>query len=461
MSEKINILFSSFPDYSGNPKAFYEFLNSNYKSKFNLNWVIYDKTIFILLKSQAVNCVLFNSSEYNELMKKINIIFDTHGALLSEKKQNQIYINQWHGFGPKKSGYFLENLSEQDSNYLSIAKNKTDYIIVPSEFARLVFASIFNVNIKRVIASGFCRDDYILYSDGKANLQKLTNYNVYSYNKIIFYLPTFRNGLNRNDSKGIFLSNLLNLEQYTEKDLTNFLADHNYLLVIKKHPSEENLISNIVHPNILVLNDISMTEKFITIHEILNAADLLISDYSSIYVEYLLLDKPVLFLHRDIDEYLDKRGIILNNSELWFPGPKPNTLNEFINATQKLLNQKKYFSMERCNFRKLMLSENKCMCQSLFDFLFDYNNFTLKHKPYISELDQLKKSLNKTTNQIENLNTQIYNLRIENKDIQKINNNLNNENTILKSEINRIYDSKSWKILQKFQRIKAKLRQIK
>ena len=117
MHNKVNILFSSYPDFSGNPKAFFEFLLSNYCDKFNLYWVIYNTAELLpILKSQNINCVLFNSPEYQKLIENIDIIFDTNGFLFSEKKQNQIYINQWHGFGPKKSGYLLDahNLAPQD-----------------------------------------------------------------------------------------------------------------------------------------------------------------------------------------------------------------------------------------------------------------------------------------------------------------------------------------------------------
>lgn len=76
---------------------------------------------------------------------------------------------------------------------------------------------------------------------------------------------------------------------------------------------------------------------------------MLISDYSPIYVEYLLLNRPVLFLQRAKDEYLDKRGIILNSADIWLPGPMPNTLNEFMEDIQKLLTQTDYFSVERNN----------------------------------------------------------------------------------------------------------------
>ena len=62
-----------------------------------------------------------------------------------EKKQNQIYINHWHGFWSKKIGYLLyaPNLAPQDIEYFYKSQNKTDFIIVPSEFAQLTFSSIF------------------------------------------------------------------------------------------------------------------------------------------------------------------------------------------------------------------------------------------------------------------------------------------------------------------------------
>lgn len=89
-------------------------------------------------------------------------------------------------FWAKKIGYLLDapNLAPQDIEYFYKSQNKTDFIIVPSEFAQLIFSSIFNINAQRIIPSGFCRDEYILNSNGKANLQKLTTHNIYSYNKI-------------------------------------------------------------------------------------------------------------------------------------------------------------------------------------------------------------------------------------------------------------------------------------
>lgn len=95
MHNKVNILFSSFPpDFFGNPKAFFEFLSSNYCDKFNFSWVIYNATeLLSILKSKNINCVLYNSLEYQKLIEDIDIIFDFVFFFLKKNKIKYILIS--------------------------------------------------------------------------------------------------------------------------------------------------------------------------------------------------------------------------------------------------------------------------------------------------------------------------------------------------------------------------------
>ena len=461
MQGKINILFSSFPDFSGNPKALYEYITNIYPDKFNIYWVIYNKETENNLKDKNINYILFKSEKYEEIISKINIIFDTNGELLSEKKEGQLYINMWHGSSPKKKGYLLpiENFAEQDKEYYKQAKRKMDFILVPSEFSRLIFSSVFNVNPQRILPLGYPRDEYLLNSDGKANLQKLTGLDLNKYNKILFYLPTFRKGCNRSDSENIFENNILNIESYDEKELVRFLEDNNFLLVVKKHPAELNNLTTIDSRHILILDEEEMKKRDITIYEILNSADLLIADYSSVYVEFLMLEKPVVFFHKDIKEYTKNRGLILQETNIWFPGPKTLNFKEFSHEITKLLNDEKYYKKERKDFRDLMFNKNVSnISKDIFEYFFDLNNFTLKHKPFISLEEKQAK--------------EIYELNVKNKDKQKeleeltkeknaIIETLTNEKNIiqeenekLKQEMDMIYNSRSWKLFRLVQRIK-------
>ena len=58
------------------------------------------------------------------------------------------------------------------------------------------------------------------------------------------------------------------------------------------------------------------------LYKIINAVDLLITDYSSIYFDFLLLDRPIIFTPMDLDEYRSNPGLLLEPYEFWTPGYK-------------------------------------------------------------------------------------------------------------------------------------------
>lgn len=446
MQDKVNILFSSFPDFSGNPKALYEYILKTYPDKFNLYWVTYNKTAQENLESKNINCMLFKSAKYEDIISKIDVIFDTNGELLTEKRDNQLYINMWHGSSPKKKGYLLpkENFAEQDEEYYKQARRKTDFLLVPSEFSKLIFSSVFNMNPQRVLPLGYPRDEYLLKSDGMANLQKLTEVNLKKFNKIIFYLPTFRKGCNRKDSENIFENNILNIESYNETELLDFLEKNNFLLVVKKHPAELNNFNKINSPNVVLLDEEKMKKEDITIYEILNSADLLIADYSSVFVEFLILEKPVLFLHKDIKEYTKNRGLILQETNIWFPGPKVLKINEITQESIKLLSNTDYYKKERKDFRNIMFNKDiSNISKDIFEYFFNLDNFKLKHSPFIGIEEQQAKEILILEENIKKLENQ-----------EKEKNAVLEENRKLREEIEMIYNSRSWKLFRIVQRIK-------
>ena len=452
MNKKVNILFSSFPDFSGNPKALYEYINNNYSKHFNTFWVFYSKqTIEILEKNHLkINYVIFDTNEYYDLLNKIDIIFDTHGSLLSDKKDYQIYVNLWHGTSPKEKGFLLpeSKFAPQDKDYYKNMHLKADYVIVPSYFSKLVFSSAFDINVQRVVPLGYCRDDYLLNTDGKKILKKITNIDVSKFNKILFYLPTFRQGLNRKDSQNLFKDNLLELSKYDEQELCNYLEENNYLLVIKKHPSEESEIKLSTNKNILVLDEQTLNSNLITIYDILNAADLLIADYSSVYIEYLLLNKPIIFLHKDYKNYTKHRGLILNNIDFWSPGPQVTKLKKFTSEISKLLDDETYYSKERQLLKELMFDKNYSdFCLNTFNFFFDSTTFKLKVTPFNTDEKQLISDYKELTKTNEQLNNKISDLETSYSQDRKA---LVNEIDSLKAEIERIHNSRLWKYYYKF-----------
>ena len=74
--------------------------------------------------------------------------------------------------------------------------------------------------------------------------------------------------------------------------------------------------------------------------------DLLITDYSSIYIDYLLTDKPLMFLPYDRERYLDGRGMNFEYDEVT-PGPKPETMKDFIREIRSLISGEDSWKSER------------------------------------------------------------------------------------------------------------------
>ena len=87
-------------------------------------------------------------------------------------------------------------------------------------------------------------------------------------------------------------------------------------------------------------------DKVLDSMEILAGFDGVITDYSSIYIDYLLTEKPLLFLPYDLEEYEQKRGMNFRYMDVT-PGPKPVTMDGFMKELFKLLTDTSYYKEER------------------------------------------------------------------------------------------------------------------
>ena len=169
-----------------------------------------------------------------------------------------------------------------------------------------------------------------------------------NYDSVIIYVPTFRQGyLNR--MEGQPSNNLFYFENFNKENFKKYLKENDILLVIKYHPSEEKLKKNesSLDDNIYHLTNKELINNDLDLYEILPHTDLLITDYSSIYFDYLLMDKPVIFTPVDLEEYSKDRGFLLEPYKYWTPGPKCKTQEVLQNEVLKSLCDNKYYKKER------------------------------------------------------------------------------------------------------------------
>lgn len=442
--EKINVLFESSPDYSNNAKALFEYMNDHYKDKINLYWVFNDNEIYLKYKDK-LNCVLYNSKDFKKLFPKINIIFTTHGQLIEEKLSNQIYVNLWHGIGMKKLGHFLSrnNFAPQDQKFYDDLQSKMDYIIVPSKFWQMLFSVMFNFDYNRILPIGYPKLDPIVKANGKENLKKVLNTNISKYKKIIYYMPTFRNGLGRNDAK-LNINNIFNFQEYDEQKLFDFLSKNNYLLCLKHHPAEEKSFNYKLSDNIKIIKENELQKYSLSVNDVLNAADLLITDYSSLGVEFSILNKPSIYLVNDLDEYSRNRGIIFDNMNFWAQGNLAKNIDELF----KIIDNNKVLKNDM-SVKKIWFDELKDGgCDNICDYFFEKSG---KLKENLNYDDSL---ILKQEKQIENLNDEISKIVKEKEYFKRLNEQH-------EQELKLIRNSKSWIALEKMRKFKRNILNIK
>ncbi|MDQ0243679.1 CDP-glycerol glycerophosphotransferase (TagB/SpsB family) [Bacillus fengqiuensis] len=266
---------------------------------------------------------LLKRLKFIRTIAKYELILSTHGT--NKVKKNQILIDFWHGI-PLKSMVYMEPVSKDDT----LPSFNMDYLITTSKFSSTLMNACLHIEFNKHQILGQPRTDYFYNNSNKL---KYLITNIENYKKVILYMPTFREGYaSRVEGK---ISN--DLFKFNDEEnsirLFEYLKKENYLLILKLHPIEEEIVIKKYGKylnEIALLTSESLNNQNIDLYEIMNEIDLLITDYSSIYFDYLLLNRPIIFASPDIEEYRTSRGLVLEPYSEWTPGSKVNSYNNLI-----------------------------------------------------------------------------------------------------------------------------------
>jgi CDP-glycerol glycerophosphotransferase (TagB/SpsB family) len=89
-------------------------------------------------------------------------------------------------------------------------------------------------------------------------------------------------------------------------------------------------------------------------YEILNAIDVLITDYSSLYFDYLLLNRPIIFTPVDLDDYRLNKGFMLEPYDEWTPGDKVFDFHSLMQAMTSAIRQPALYEVERKRLSRII-----------------------------------------------------------------------------------------------------------
>lgn len=256
--------------------------------------------------------------------------FSTHGTLLENSSKKQIQVNIWHGVLYKKirkmRGYHGINV---------------DYTIGTSPLSQKLFAEAFGVSESSVIVSGYPRNDMMLRArKEKDSLKRKIEPDLSQYDQIVFWMPTFRR--KSEDSAGnlyeLKTDNPFHVEDFDVAAFNDILKANNTLCLLKPHYFYMSKDSKTIdYSHIKMIDEHWIAQQGITLYQLLACTDVLISDFSSVLIDYMLLDLPTICFCTDLEEYKKTQGLYFEDIENWLPSKLIQEQQVFFDFLSEIL----------------------------------------------------------------------------------------------------------------------------
>lgn len=360
-----------------NPYAiFLELLERPQFSTYKHIWVLDDinENQNLINRYKGDNRIRFikrNSTEYLKYLASAkylinNVTFPDYFI----KKKGQVYINTWHGIPLKTLGFDMPNGRTENGNTLRNLL-QTDYIISANSFLTDIYRKsekLENIYQGTIIEEGYPRLDLLFRFKRQDILKKLHSYGVMieKDKKIILYAPTWRGTTYAKASTDV--------KCYFEfkETLEKLIDTSQYQILIK------------VHQRVYELAKDKLKEKYyvpssIDANEILAVTDILVSDFSSIYFDFLATNRPILFYMPDIESYNVDRGLYRTPDCL--PGPCSASINDIGDWINNITNVTKQYE-EKYHLEKEWSNTNYSgnISSKIIDIVFNHKK--KKYKTY-------------------------------------------------------------------------------
>lgn len=319
------ILLESYPDFTDNTMALYQYLVEKRRDYgYRLVWVTEQRQ-----KAPSGSVCINKRGGLRErqrwfiLQRTAKVFVSCNRFYLTTLRSGQVSLFLTHGSPLKTSpGY----------KYF----NRFDYVLSQSKWLTPYVAEENQMDITRLLTLGIPRNDDLYHPE-----QALSKLNLLGYTKIIAWLPTYRQHRkgNRHDMKvsnfGIpLLSSAEDVIRLNER-----LAEKNMLLVLKPHPAQDlRVVRALAVSNIFFLENAALEQKRVPLYAFLGAVDAMLTDYSSVYYDYLLCNKPIGLTLDDYDVYKSKRGFVYPDPDTVLKGYRLYTVNDLLRFIDMLAN---------------------------------------------------------------------------------------------------------------------------
>ena len=319
--KKGRILFCSFNgmQYTCNPKYIFESLYRRFGQQYEYVWVLNDREKLPMAFRDTVKVVKYRSVRYVYHWMRSGVHINNMGfepALPNRKKQ--LYINTWHGGGAYKCVSFDVKMYSKGCKWYcnrirQLTKNTTDCFLSSSKRFTDVTSEDFRIAENRFVPTGMPRNDRFFSSDPtKTHMLKkqiCERHHIDPDNLLVLYAPTFRSyGANlRNPNSDACCPCIENAFETAFGKKVTFL----YRRHISRHDTATQPRRE--HPDIVDLT------HYPDMQDLLEIADVLITDYSSSIWDFALTGKPGFLYMPDLAEYQSDRGFYTPLDKWPFP----------------------------------------------------------------------------------------------------------------------------------------------
>ncbi len=250
-------------------------------------------------------------------------VFFTHGLYGSpQPPSHKTYVNLWHGDGPKRRKGF--------------AVVRSTYVVAGTRLWGGKRAQTFGVEDDQVLVTGNPRVDQFARP---ASDQALREVGLDPSRRLVLWLPTYRTtryegyrvGAVRNWSDAEELTGSAAVRLAVAR-IVRDAAELGVTLAVKPHPLDADTFAD---TGLHVITGSDLRAARTTLYQLLARADGLVTDYSSVWTDFLTLDRPIGFYCPDLDSYVTGRGLNVDDYPALLPGSlleAPEDWSDFLHA---------------------------------------------------------------------------------------------------------------------------------
>lgn len=245
---------------------------------------------------------------------RASVCVSTHGVVYGSRPRprGKLHLGLWHGEYTKAVGRVAGEPT-----------HRFDRMYVSGELSRLIRSAETGIHPRRIAVTGVPRTD-------------LLNSAQRSPRPVIMWAPTYRaSAVNSRRQDGDAETFQRFVEQVLD-GLEDTLIEHDAEIWLRLHPSSAAQVE-VRSSRVVAADDAFLATRGLTLYSALGSSHALITDYSSVWVDYLQLDRPVICAAPDLDEYAASRGLLLQPYEWWFPGAVCRSVDEVASALRNVL----------------------------------------------------------------------------------------------------------------------------